>query len=90
MDLMTLQGDQATDPKLLSTVEEVFQLNRNTRERTTSERLLITFWHLRELLQERQELEYPQISIYAYEQTGVRKVGRTMLTSASGRQRIQV
>ena len=32
IDLLTLHGDQATDPKFLSTVEEVFRLNRDIRK----------------------------------------------------------
>jgi hypothetical protein len=44
IDLVTLQGDQATDPKFLITVEEVFQQNRNIRGedylRTSTDHLL--------------------------------------------------
>jgi hypothetical protein len=32
VDLLALQGDQATDPEFLSTVEEVFRLNRDIRK----------------------------------------------------------
>jgi hypothetical protein len=32
IDLLALQGDQATDPEFLSTVEEVFRLNRDIRK----------------------------------------------------------